>query len=154
MFAQTLAFLTRSIRQESRLLTHHVVRGSLVLLTLILFFIQVLGAPRRSASGLFLVQNLSNCCYFCLTLLGIMYFAVAITEEKEEETLPLLRMTGVRNFTLLVGKSVPRLAVVALLILVSTPFLLLATALGGVVPEQIIATVLGMICYSFCLSQI
>ncbi len=154
MFAQTLAFLTRSIRQESRLLTHHIVRGALVLLTLMLFFIQVLEAPRRSASGLFLVQNISNCCYFCLTLLGIMYFAVAITEEKEEETLPLLRMTGVRNFTLLIGKSVPRLAVVALLILVSTPFLLLATALGGVVPEQIIATVLGMICYAFCLSQL
>lgn len=154
MFAQTLAFLTRSIRQESRLLSHHVVRGALVLLTMALFFIQVLNAPRRSASGLFLVENISDCCYLCLTLLGIMYFAVAITEEKEEETLPLLRMTGVRNFTLLIGKSVPRLAVVALLILVSTPFLLLATALGGVVPEQIIATVLGMICYSFCLSQI
>jgi hypothetical protein len=27
MFGQTLAFLTRSIRQESRLLTHHAVRG-------------------------------------------------------------------------------------------------------------------------------
>ncbi len=154
MLAQTLAFLTRSIRQESRLLTHHAVRGALVLLTLILFFIQVIEAPRRGASGLFLVSSIANCCYFCLTLLGIMYFAVAITEEKEEETLPLLRMTGVRNFTLLVGKSMPRLVVVALLILVSTPFLLLATTLGGVVPEQIIATVLGMICYSFCLSQI
>ena len=83
-----------------------------------------------------------------------MYFSLAITEEKEEETLPLLRMTGVRNFTLLIGKSVPRLAIVILLILVSAPFLLLSVTLGGVVPEQIIALVLGMMCYAFCLSQI
>ena len=88
MFAQTLAFLTRSIRQESRLFTHHMVRGSLVLLTLIVFFLQVLGSPRRGASGLFLVESISNCCYLCLTLLGIMYFSLAITEEQEEETLP------------------------------------------------------------------
>jgi ABC-type transport system involved in multi-copper enzyme maturation permease subunit len=153
MLTQTLAFLTRSIRQESRLLTHHAVRGTLVLLTLFLFFLQVLDAPRRGASGLYLVQSISNCCYLCLTLLGIMYFSLAITEEKEEETLPLLRMTGVRNFTLLIGKSVPRLAIVILLILVSAPFLLLSITLGGVVPEQIIASVLGMICYAFCLSQ-
>ena len=153
MFAQTLAFLTRSIRQESRLLTHHAVRGALVLLTLMLFFIELLEAPRRGASGLFLVKSITDCCYFCLTLLGIMYFSLAITEEKEEETLPLLRMTGVRNFTLLIGKSMPRLAIVVLLILVSSPFLLLSITLGGVVPEQIAALILGMMCYAFCLSQ-
>ena len=154
MFAQTRAFLTRSIRQESRLLTHHAVRGALVLLTLMLFFVQVIEAPRRGATGLFLVSSIANCCYFCLTLLGIMYFSLAITEEKEEETLPLLRMTGVRNFTLLIGKSMPRLAIVILLILVSSPFLLLSITLGGVVPEQIIALVVGMMCYAFCLSQL
>ena len=154
MFAQTLAFLTRSIRQESRLLTHHAVRGALVLLTLMLFFRQVIDAPRRGASGLFLVGSIANCCYFCLTLLGVIYFSLAITEEKEEETLPLLRMTGVRNFTLLIGKSMPRLAVVVLLILVSSPFLLLSITLGGVVTEQITALILGMMCYAFCLSQL
>ena len=72
-----------------------------------------------------------NCCYWCLTLLGVMYFSVAITEEKEEETLPLLRMTGIRNMTLLIGKSIPRLAVVVLLILIAAPFLMLAVTLGG-----------------------
>ena len=48
----------------------------------------------------------------------------------------------------------PRRALVVLSILVSTAFLLLFIALGGVVPEQIIALVLGMMCYAFCLSQI
>ncbi|MDA1231364.1 MAG: ABC transporter permease, partial [Planctomycetota bacterium] len=154
MFAQALAFLTRSIRQESRLLTHHAMRGAMVLSALVAFFWQVTLSPKLSASGLMLVSKISSYCYYSLTLLGIMYFSLAITEEKEEETLPLLRMTGVRNFTLLFGKSMPRLAIVVLLILVASPFLLLAISLGGVIPEQIFALVLGMICYAVCLSQL
>lgn len=154
MFAQTMAFLTRSIRQESRLLTHHAVRGAMVFLALVAFFWQVAVTPKLGASGLVMVQKISAYCYYSLTLLGIMYFSLAITEEKEEETLPLLRMTGVRNFTLLIGKSMPRLAIVMLLILVAAPFLLLSISLGGVVPEQILAIVLGMMCYAFCLSQL
>ncbi len=154
MFAQTIAFLTRSIRQESRLLTHHAVRGAMVFLALVAFFWQVAVTPKLGASGLVLVNKISAYCYYSLTLLGIMYFSLAITEEKEEETLPLLRMTGVRNFTLLIGKSIPRLAIVLLLILVAAPFLLLSISLGGVVPEQILAVVLGMMCYAFCLSQL
>jgi hypothetical protein len=154
MFAQTLAFLTRSIRQESRLLSHHAVRGAMVLLTLVAFFSQVVVSPRLGASGLMLVTKISDYCYYSLTLLGIMYFSLAITEEKEEETLPLLRMTGVRNFTLLIGKSIPRLAIVVLLMMVAAPFLLLSVTLGGVLPDQIFALILGMMCYAFCLSQL
>ena len=154
MFAQTMAFLTRSIRQESRLLSHHAVRGAMVLLTLVAFFFQVVVSPRLGASGLMLVTKISDYCYYSLTLLGIMYFSLAITEEKEEETLPLLRMTGVRNFTLLIGKSLPRLAIVILLMLVAAPFLLLSVTLGGVLPDQIFAMILGMMCYAFCLSQL
>jgi len=154
MLSQTSAFLTRSIRQESRLLSHHLTRCGMVLLMMYLLALQVLKSTRLGASGLDLISNVMNCCYGCLTLLGIMYFSAAITEEKEEETLPLLRMTGVRNFTLLLGKSLPRLAVVVLLILVAAPFLMLAVTLGGVVREQIIASVVGLMCYAFCLSQV
>jgi len=123
MLSQTAAFLTRSIRQESRLLSHHMVRGGMVVMMLYLLFLQVVETARFGAAGLTLIGNVIQCCYWCLTLLGVMYFAVAITEEKEEETLPLLRMTGVRDVTLLLGKSLPRLAVVILLILIAAPFL-------------------------------
>jgi hypothetical protein len=153
MLSQTSAFLTRSIRQESRLLSHHLVRCGMVLLMMYLLLAQVIGAQQRAASGLDLMSSVMRCCYWCLTLLGVMYFSVAITEEKEEETLPLLRMTGVRNATLLLGKSLPRLAVVVLLVLVASPFLMLAVTLGGVVSEQIFASLLGLMCYAFCLSQ-
>lgn len=153
MFSQTSAFLTRSIRQESRLLSHHMVRGAMVAMMLFLLFLQVMETARFGAAGLTLISNVIQCCYWCLTLLGVMYFAVAITEEKEEETLPLLRMTGVRDVTLLLGKSLPRLAVVILLILIAVPFLMLAVTLGGVVREQIFSSLLGLVCYAFCLSQ-
>jgi len=153
MLAQTSAFLTRSIRQESRLLSHHITRCGMVLLMMYLLVLQILTSPRLGASGLELIRNVMNCCYWCLTLLGLMYFSAAITEEKEEETLPLLRMTGVRNRTLLLGKSLPRLAVVVLLIMVAAPFLMLAVTLGGVVREQIVASLVGLMCYAFCLSQ-
>lgn len=153
MLSQTSAFLTRSIRQESRLLSHHMVRSGMVVMMLFLLFLQVVETARFGAAGLTLIGNVIQCCYWCLTLLGVMYFAVAITEEKEEETLPLLRMTGVRDVTLLLGKSLPRLAVVILLILIAAPFLMLAVTLGGVVREQIFSSLLGLICYAFCLCQ-
>ena len=153
MLSQTSAFLTRSIRQESRLLSHHMVRGGMVVMMLYLLFLQVVETARFGAAGLTLIGNVIQCCYWCLTLLGVMYFAVAITEEKEEETLPLLRMTGVRDVTLLLGKSLPRLAVVILLILIAAPFLMLAVTLGGVVREQIFSSLVGLICYAFCLCQ-
>jgi len=144
MLAQTSAFLTRSIRQESRLLSHHIARCGMVLLMMYLLALQIFTSPRLGASGLELIRNVMNCCYWCLTLLGLTYFSAAITEEKEEETLPLLRMTGVRNRTLLLGKSLPRLAVVVLLIMVAAPFLMLAVTLGGVVREQIVASLVGL----------
>ena len=150
---QTSAFVTRSVRQESRLLSHHLIRAAMVGMMLYLLLLQLAGFNRMSAAGLTLIKNVMSCCYWCLTMLGIMYFSVAITEEKEEETLPLLRMTGVRNVTLLLGKSLPRLAVVLLLILVAAPFLMLAVTLGGVLREQIIGSLLGLMCYAFCLSQ-
>ena len=68
MFAQTMAFLTRSIRQESRLLTHHAVRGAMVLLALVAFFWQVVATPKLGASGLVLVNKISAYCYYSLTL--------------------------------------------------------------------------------------
>jgi ABC-type transport system involved in multi-copper enzyme maturation permease subunit len=150
---QTSAFVTRSVRQESRLLSHHLIRAAMVGMMLYLLLLQLAGFNRMNAAGLTLIQNVMSCCYWCLTMLGIMYFSVAITEEKEEETLPLLRMTGVRNVTLLLGKSLPRLAVVLLLIMVSAPFLMLSVTLGGVLREQIIGSLLGLMCYAFCLSQ-
>lgn len=153
MLTQASAFVTRSIRQESRLLHHHLLRGVMLLMMLYLLGTRVLISSRTGASGFDLISSVASCCYWCLTLLSLTYFSVSITEEKEEETLPLLQMTGVRPWALLLGKSLPRLAVVVLLLLISAPFLILAVTLGGVLTPQIFALLAALVCYAFCLSQ-
>lgn len=148
------AFLTRSIRQESRLVSHHLMRGALAALILFMVLLQVSTASLFGAAGNRLASDIVDSSYWFLTLVGLLYFSVAITEEKEEDTLPLLRMTGVSNFGLLIGKSVPRLAIVFLFLFVVTPFLILSITMGGVVNEQLAMCILGLLCFAFVLSQI
>lgn len=152
--ARATAFLARSVRQESRLISHHVMRGGLAALILAMVFLQLTTSSLFGAAGSRLAHSIVEASYWFLTLVGLLYFSVAITEEKEEETLPLLRMTGVSNFALLIGKSVPRLAIVILFLLVATPFLILSITMGGVVTVQLWLCVMGLICYALLLSQV
>lgn len=72
-------------------------------------------------------------------LVGLFEFPSAITEEKEEGTLGLLRMTGLSPLALLLGKSTARLLTVLGLLAVQVPFTLLAITLGGVSFDQVLA---------------
>lgn len=148
------AFLTRSIRQESRLFSQHLLRGALAAVVLLLFLMQLTTSSLFGAAGSRFASSIVTAFYWFLTLVGLLHYSVAITEEKEEETLPLLRMTGVSNMALLIGKSVPRLAVAVLFLLVVAPFLVLSITMGGLVPEQILSCVLGLLSYAFLLSQL
>jgi hypothetical protein len=75
-------------------------------------------------------------------------------EEKEEQTLPLLKMTGASSLAILAGKSLPRLAVAVLFLCVIAPFLILSITLGGVLPNGLVSAILGMLCYAVMLSQL
>ena len=148
------AFLTRSIRQESRQFSHHLMRGALASVILILILMQLATVSLFGAAGHRLASLIMTTSYWFLTLVGTLYFSVAITEEKEEETLPLLRMTGVTSFSLVAGKSLPRLAVAVLFILVGAPFLVLSITMGGLIIEQLLACLAGLMCYAFLLCQL
>ncbi|MEZ6043853.1 MAG: hypothetical protein R3C20_25430 [Planctomycetaceae bacterium] len=154
VFVRTTAFLTRSIRQESRLISHHVMRGLLALVILMLFGSQLSRSLSMSAAGLTFAGTILSTIYWFLTVVGMLYFSVAITEEKEEETLPLIRMTGVSAFALLLGKSIPRLAIAMLFILVVCPFIVLSITMGGVVPRGLIVSILSLVLYALVLCQI
>ena len=148
-----LAFLIRSLRQESRLTSHHLLRAGLagfVLMNMSAYFAQV---SQRTGAGAAFASSILFVCYFFLTLLGGIYFASCITEEKEEQTLPLLRMTGAGPWTILIGKSVPRLMVAVLLLLVAMPFLVLSVTLGGVLIRGLLLSTLGLLTYAVMLSQ-
>ena len=63
-------------------------------------------------------------------------------------------MTGVSTFGLLIGKSVPRLTLSVLFLLVISPFLLLALTVGGVTSSGILLRLFTLLTYSFLLSQL
>ncbi|MCA9049751.1 MAG: hypothetical protein KDA89_13540 [Planctomycetaceae bacterium] len=148
-----MAFLTRSVRQDSRLTSHHLLRAALGATILYLFWVELETFASRQAAGGVFAATVVYCCYWFLTLVGSIHFSTAIIEEKEEQTLPLLKMTGVSAFSVLAGKSLPRLAVAILFLLVVAPFLILAVTLGGVLAMGILSAILGILCYAVMLSQ-
>lgn len=154
MFGPTLALLTRSLRLDARQVRSHLIRLSFVgLIYLCMFWAQIMSAM-YGAPGLefFKLICFLNCVF--ITAAGISYFAGAITEEKEEETLELLKMAGVSRIALLLGKSTSRLLGAALLLILQFPFILLAITLGGVTLAQIIAATLALLAYMILLANL
>jgi len=70
-----------------------------------------------------------NCLF--IVLAGLSHFASAITEEKEEMTLGLLRMTNLNALSILLGKSTSRVVNALLLLAAQFPFTLLAISLAA-----------------------
>ncbi|MDG1894110.1 MAG: hypothetical protein P8J37_04295 [Fuerstiella sp.] len=154
MKQQASAFLIRSLRQESRFVSHHLMRAGLAALVLLLFFGRLATFSMRAGVGATFASDVMTSCYWFVTLLGGIYFSTAIVEEKEEQTLPLLKMTGASPVAILLGKSGPRLVSVLLLLLLVTPFLLLAITLGGVLPRGLLSATLGILTYSVMFCQL
>ena len=98
----------------------------------------------RSAPGLALFQWIIYANAVLTTFAGPLLFANAITEEKEERTLALLRVADVGPLTILTGKALPRLAALMLVLIVQFPFTLLAITLGGVTFSQVLAAYLAI----------
>jgi ABC-type transport system involved in multi-copper enzyme maturation permease subunit len=146
-----LALFERSLRLETRsALVCWSRAGLLILILLMLLPIQTMaGAGMFGAPGLHFLQEMVWLNLVCITLAGLSYFASAITEEKEEMMLGLLRMTDLNPVAILLGKSSSRLVGALLLLLVQVPFVLLAVTLGGVGLLQITAAYGTLLAYLF-----
>ena len=148
-----VALFVRSLRQDSRLLFSHLMRGGLVVMLVVILhsFISEPGF-RFSAPGLRVFTAIIWVNFMFISVAAIGYFATSVTEEKEEDTLGLLRMAGVSPLALLLGKSVSRLWLALVLICVQFPFALLAITLGGVTLRQVTASYVALGAYTFFLS--
>jgi ABC-type Na+ efflux pump permease subunit len=146
-----LALFERSLRLESRsALLAWSRAGLLMLILLVLLPIQSLArAGLFGAPGLHFLQQMVWLNLVFITLAGLSYFASAITEEKEEMMLGLLRMTNLSPVAILLGKSTSRLVGALLLLVVQVPFVLLAVTLGGVGLLQIVAAYGTLLAYLF-----
>ncbi len=132
MIGPTFALFIRSLREDARAKFTPISRAALVLV--ILFFIAVnqRDFARQPAPGLTVFYMVMMVNLFGLVLGGITAFCSAITEEKEDDTLGLLRMTNLSPVAILFGKGISRLVSGALLIVAQLPFTILCVALGGV----------------------
>ena len=106
------------------------------------------------APGLVFLQSATWLQAVFLTISGLGYFASAITEEKEEETLGLLRMTNLNPLSILLGKSTSRLCGALLLLAAQVPFTLMAVTLGGVSSGQVFAAYATLGAYTFLLCNL
>ncbi|MEX2286988.1 MAG: hypothetical protein WD648_07865 [Planctomycetaceae bacterium] len=147
MLRPTLTLLHRSLRQDSRLLFSHLMRLALLGLVIWLLFIAHQHSIFFGAPGLMFFQNAAVLNFIFISIAAVSFFATAITEEKEEMTLGLLRMAGISPVALLAGKSTPRLINALLLLTVQFPFTWLAITLGGVTAHQVVATYCALLAY-------
>lgn len=156
MKAPAFTLFERSLRVETRSALTCWARAAL--LGLILFLLLPIQTGARAglygAPGLKFLDSMSWVNLVFITLAGLSYFASAITEEKEEMMLGLLRMTGLNGVSILLGKSTSRLIGAFLLLIVQFPFVLLAVTLGGVGLVQIVAAYVTLLAYLFFLCNL
>ena len=146
------ALFQRSLREDTRARLPPILRATLVLVILLIIWgnqsnFANRSAPGREFLGMALFANLG---LIAIATLGI--FSSAITEEKEDQTLTLLRMTKLSPLAILFGKSTTRLIGALLLLAVQVPFTLLAVTLGGVGLAQVLGSyaILGATTFFLC----
>lgn len=139
MLSKTLALLHRALRVDVRQVRSHLFRGGLVLFVLFQLYEVQFRSWARSAAGLELFGWLCFWNFWFITFAGATFFATAITEEREEQTLGLLKMANIGALSMLSGKWLPRVSGAVLLLSVQFPFTVLAITLGGVLWDQVLA---------------
>jgi ABC-type transport system involved in multi-copper enzyme maturation permease subunit len=154
MFAGTLAMLHRALRLDARLLRTHIFRVSFAGLMYLSLIYAWASSSMVGAPGLRLFETMTYLNLVLISLAGISFFATAITEEKEEDTLGLLMLAGINPLGILLGKSTSRLLGTILLLLVQLPFTLLAITLGGVTLDQVVAAYCALMAYMVLLANV
>ena len=134
-----LAFFKRSLREHSRSSALLVARTALAATLLIALVLYTLQANAIGAAGLEFFSTIIVINALFITAGGLTYFASAISEEKEDGTLALLRITQASSLSILLGKGGARLVDGLLLLAVQIPFTLLGVTLGGVTWTQVFA---------------
>ena len=156
MTSPLLALFTRSLREDARSRATYWTRGGFGL------FLPARDSwprsrwqwlDRRAGAGpsspaIIVLQMLA------ITFIGLSYFASAIAEEKEEQTLGLLRMTDLNPLSILLGKSTSRLCGALLLLAAQFPFTIFAVTLGGVSLWQIAAVYCTVGAFIFLLCNV
>ncbi len=132
-----LALFGRSVRDDTRSKTLLWARLGIAVAVLFSIFRASSLTFFGGATGLSFFSSVVWMNFVVICVAGMSYFASSITEEKEEGTLGLLRMTDLSPVAILLGKGTSRMVGGLLLLLVQLPFAMLAITLGGVRMDQV-----------------
>ncbi len=154
MLHGTFVFMKQALRQDTRFYSPSLMRLGILFITITSLTSSWSGSLSSSGVGLELIGILTFWNLFLIGLLSIPYFSSVITEEKEAQTIGLLRMTGIRPISILLGKSIPRQLNAILLLTIQFPFTLLAITLGGVLTHQVIAVYCSVLSFLFMIANI
>lgn len=153
-YSPLLALFVRSLREDSRSRATYWARLGLgCFLLLMLFFFAAQNrwsnAPGREFFTIVIFFQVA-----AITLMGLSYFASAVAEEKEEQTLGLLRMTDLSPLSILLGKSTSRLCGALLLLVAQFPFTIMAVTFGGISLGQVVASYCAVGAFTFLLCNL
>lgn len=152
MFNGTLALLGRSLRIDARGWAYHLTRVALLAAIYLSLCVALANRDLLGAPGLRFFVAMTYLDAIFMTLLGLSFFSMSITEEKEEDTLGLMLMAGISPLGILLGKSVGVFVQALLLFAIQVPFLLLSITMGGVTPLQVWAVTMALFAYLVLLS--
>jgi len=154
MNSPLLALFIRSVREEVRSRATYWARAGLGGFLLLVVALFALSNRWTGAPGKVFFTTVISFQAVAVALVGLSYFGSAITEEKEEQTLGLLRMTSLNPLSILLGKSTSRLCGALLLLVGQVPFTIFAVTLGGVSLGQIAAVYCALGAFMFLLCNL
>ncbi|NLW50885.1 MAG: hypothetical protein GXY85_08615 [Candidatus Brocadiaceae bacterium] len=132
-------FFLQSLRSDARSGKTYLVRAVMAAFLLLMLVSVHERWQYVAAPGLDLFSSIVWTTAFITCLAGPFYFASVITEEKENKTIGLLKMTALRPAWILMGKSTSQMIAAGMLLLTQVPLVLLSVTLGGVSLRQIAA---------------
>ena len=133
------ALFVRTLREDMRSKSTYLIRVGLVFVTLFFLWSTHMMQQPGVAVGRAFFQSVLWIDLIIVSVAGLGLFSSVITEEKEEGTLGLLRMTNLNGLAILLGKSTGKLLTVLLLLIAQIPFALVAVTMGGISTTQIFA---------------
>lgn len=152
MWHGVLALLNRSLRMDARSLQIHLARAGLLVGINVALISMTHVSVWMGSPGLSLLRGIAYLNLAFMSILGVSYFSMAISEEKEEDTLGLMQMAGIGSLGILIGKTGGRLFQALMLVAVQYPLTQLSVTLGGVTPLQINSLYLGLSAYLILLA--
>lgn len=155
MSSPLLALFIRSLREDTRSRATYWARAGLgCFLLLVMYFFAAANRGWGNAPGRTFFTTVISFQIVAIALMGLSYFASAVAEEKEEQTLGLLRMTDLSPLSILLGKSTSRLCGALCLLAAQFPFTIIAVTFGGISLGQVVASYCTVAAFTFLLCNL